>query len=58
MALSRHYSKIYDKINTPPPHEAYTDNFVEQPSFLSLDICENKWYHQLDTENMIFPHVK
>ena len=49
-------------MNKPPLHEAYTLNLVEQPSSHSLDICENKWYHQLDAQinilNMILPHVK
>ena len=62
MALSRHYWKSHSTINKPPLHEAYTVNLVEQPSSHSLDICENKWYHQLDAQinilNMILPHVK
>jgi len=40
VALSRH-----GIVNKPPVHEAYIVIFVEQPTFLSLDNCENKWYH-------------
>ena len=62
MALSRHYSENHGTINKPPLHEAYTVTFVEQPSFHSLDICENKWYHlidaQINIQNMILTHVK
>ena len=59
IALFRHYWKGHGTINKPPLHEAYTVTFVEQPSFHCLNICENKWYHQLDKQiniqNMIFP---
>jgi len=62
MALSRHCSKSHGPANKPPIHKAYTVTFGEQPSFHSLNICENKWYHQLDArikiQNMILPHVK
>ena len=37
-------------INKPPLHEAYTVTFVEQPSCHSLDFCENRWYHLIDTQ--------
>jgi len=62
MALSRHYSENHDTLNKPPLHEAYTVTFVEQPSYHSLEICENKWYYltdaQINVQNMILPHVK
>ena len=62
MVLLRHYSENHGTINKPPLHEAYTVTFVEQPSCHSLDICESKWYHLIDTQiniqNMILPHVK
>jgi len=34
-------------------HEAYTITFVEQPNSLSLDFCEDKWYHKLSTQSNI-----
>jgi len=62
MALLQHYSENHGTINKAPLHEAYTITFVEQPSCRSLDICENEWYHlidtQIDIQNMILPHVK
>jgi len=42
-------------------HEAYTVTFVEEPNSLSLDFCEDKWYHRLNPQfniqNMILPRV-
>ena len=61
MALSRYYSVLHGTVNKPPTHEDHTVTFVEQPSFPSLDTCEEKWYHKLDAQNniqsMIFPRV-
>jgi len=48
IALSRHSSKSHGIVSKPPLHEAYTVACVEQPSFHSLDTCEDKWYHQRD----------
>jgi len=43
-------------------HEAYTVTFAEQPSFPSLDICEDKWHHhlvaQINIHDMILPRVR
>ena len=50
MALSRHYSENHGTINKPLLHEACTVTFVDQPSCLSRDICENKWYHLIDAQ--------
>jgi len=40
---------------------SWTDASVEQRSFHSLDICEDKWLKkrdaQIDIQNMIFHHV-
>jgi len=62
IALSPHYSVLHSIVNKPPIHEACTAAFTEQPSFHSLDKCEDKWYHQLDAQiniqNMILPRVK
>jgi len=32
----------------PPVHDVYTAMFAEQPSFHSLDTCEDTWNHTLD----------
>ena len=47
MALSRHSSVFHGIVNKPAIHEAVTVTFVVQLSFHSLDICEDKLYHQL-----------
>ena len=36
----------------PPIHEAYIVTIVEDPNSLSLDFCEDKWYHL--THKLIF----
>jgi len=62
MALSRHFSESHGNVNKPPIHEAYTVTFVEEPNSLSLDFCEDKWYHKLNAQinikNMILPRVR
>jgi len=37
-------------MNKPPIHEAYAVAFVEQPSFLSLNTSEYKWFEKLTTQ--------
>ena len=67
--IAVHYilQPIADVLNEAELFRRFIDDiiwisFVEQPSCHSLDICENKWYHLLDTQiniqNMILPHVK
>jgi len=62
MALSRHYSLFRGIVNKPPIHEGFTVTFAVQPSFHSLDKCEDKWHHQfnvqIDIQNIILPRVK
>jgi len=62
VALVRHFSESHGNVNKPPIHEAYTVTFVEEPNSLSLDFCEDKWYHRLDAQiniqNMILPRVR
>ena len=62
MALSRHFSESHGNVNKPPIHEAYAVTFVEEPNSLSLDFCEDKWYHKLNAQinikNMILPRVR
>ena len=62
VALSRHYAFFHGNVNKPPIHEAYIVTFVEQPNFHSLNICDDKWYHQIDTQinihSMILPRVR
>jgi len=59
VALSRHYSVFHGNLNKPAIHEAYTVTYVEQPSFQSLNISKDKWYHklnaQINIQNMILP---
>jgi len=59
---SRHYALFHGNVNKPPIHEGYMVTFVKQPNFHSLNICEDKWYNQLDTQiniqSMILPHVR
>jgi len=45
MALSWHCSVIHSIANKSPLREAVT--FIEQPSFRSLDKCEDKWHNKL-----------
>jgi len=42
-ALSWHYSVFHSNVNKTLIHGAYTVTFVEQPNFLSLNFCEDKW---------------
>ena len=62
VALSRNYALFHGNVNKPPIHEAYIITFVEQPNFHSLNICEDKWYNQLDAQrnihSMILPCVR
>jgi len=59
VALLRHFSEFHSDVNRPPIHDAYTVTFVEEPNSLSLDICEDKWYHklnaQINIQNMTLP---
>ena len=54
--------KRHGTVNKPRLREAYTGIFVEQPSFHSLDICEDKWNHQheaqINIQNMTLPCEK
>jgi len=47
---------------TPPIYDSYTVAFVEQPSFHSLDTCEDKWLNntnaQMNIQSTILPCVK
>jgi len=49
-------------VNKPPIHEAYIVTVVEQPNFHSLNICDDKWYNQIDAQinmhSMILPRVR
>ena len=49
-------------VNKPPIREAYIVTFVEEPNSLSLDFCEDKWYHKLNAQitiqNTILPRVR
>jgi len=62
VALLRHISEFHGKVNKPPIHEAYIVTFIEEPNPLSLDFCEDKWYHklnaQINIQNMILPRVR
>jgi len=53
---------FHGNVNKPPIHEAYVVTFVEQPNFNYLNICEDKWYNQLDAQitihSMILPCVR
>jgi len=60
VALLQHVSEFHGNVNKPPIHEAYIITFVEANS-LSLDFCEDKWYHklnaQINIQSMILPPV-
>ena len=62
VALLRYFSESHINVNKPPIHEAYTVTFVEEPNSLSLEFCEDEWYHklnaQINIENMILPRVR
>jgi len=62
VALSRLFSEFHGNVNKPPIHEAYIVTFVEEPNSLSLDFCEDKWYHkrnaQINIQNMILPRIR
>ena len=62
VALSWHYVLFHGNVNKPPIHEAYIVTYVEQLNFHSLNICEDKWYNQLDAQikihSMILPRVR
>jgi len=62
VALLRHFSEFHSDVNRPPIHETYTVTFVEEPNSLSLDFCEDKWYHklnaQINIQNKILPRVR
>jgi len=62
MALSRNYTMFHGILYTTPVNDSYTVAFVEQPAFDSLDICEDKWLNnsntQINIESMILPRVK
>ena len=45
-----YYAFFHGNVNKPPIHEAYIVTFVEQPNFRSLNICEDKWYNQIDAQ--------
>ena len=47
VALLQHVSEIHGNVNKPPIHEVYIVTFVEEANSLSLDLCEDKWYHKL-----------
>ena len=49
VALSRHYSMFHGTVNKLSIPEAYTVTFIQRTNFPSLNICEDKWYHQLNT---------
>jgi len=51
MASSRHYLVFHDVINKPPIYETYPITFIEQPSFNSVDTCEDKWLNKLSAQN-------
>jgi len=60
--LSRLFSEFHGNVNKPPINEAYIVTFVEEPNSLSLDFCEDKWYHKLNAQitiqNTILPRVR
>jgi len=58
--FSGHYSVFHGIATKPPIHEAYTVALIEQLIFGSLNICEDKCYHQLDAhiQNMMLPRVR
>jgi len=41
---------IYPTNTIPPVIAFYTDTFVEQPSFDSLDACEDRWVDKLNEQ--------
>ena len=47
VALLRQFSEFHEDVNTPPTHEAFIVTFFEEPNSLSLDFCEDKWYHNI-----------
>ena len=53
---------FHDIINKPPIYEALTITFLEQPSFHSLDVCEDKWFDKrnahINIQSMILPRVE
>jgi len=62
VALLWHFSESHGNMNKPPIHEACTVTFVEETNSLSLDFCEDTWYHklnaQINIQNMILPQVR
>jgi len=62
LVLSSRFSEFHGNVNKLSIHEADTVTFVEQPNALSLNFCEDKWYHklnaQINIQNMILPHVR
>ena len=61
VALLLQFSEFHGDVNKPPTHGVYIITFVEEPNSLSLDFCEDKWYHRLNPQfniqNMILPRV-
>jgi len=61
MALLGHYIVFYGIVNKLLAGQAYTVTFIEQPSFHSLDIREDKWHQrdfEINIQNMLLHHVK
>ena len=63
VALSRHFSEFHSNADKPPIHEAYKSLLLlKNTNSLSLDSCEDKWYHklnaQINMQNLILPRVR